>query len=300
MSSNSLINLVLVWLYVCGLSDFDGELATIVTLGIVICFYGYSKWKSRRKRLELTKERKEKIKKIMKEPSPLEVTAYEEKIRRNLIISSSIAILFTLLGLKLSPDSRFLGGIQFESITPELVYYALLAVIVYESIHYFWLVKNKFQLWRTRLTGTGNVDGVRPQMGSFSEGLRQCIDYGGLSKNSNFYTWMFELERPIKEAVDSWKDKCSSIDASLFTEAENSPSYYSEQQRMVKDMLEATKQLTEALENTRINTSMVAFDNWYDGMVKSQSRRWFVLDVLLPSILSISAIGLISFELYSL
>ncbi|MCG9727440.1 hypothetical protein [Vibrio brasiliensis] len=299
MSAISLIKLVLVWLFVCGITNFDGEITTLVTLGIAISYYSHSKWVNRRRVLELTDDRKEQIKKIMKEPSPLEVTDYEEKIRRNLIIGSSIAILFTLLGLKLSPSSRFLGGIQFENLTPEIIYYTLLAVIVYESIHYFWLIKNKFQLWRIRLTGTGNVDGVRPQMGTYSQGVKQVYDYGGLTKNSNFYTWMFELEPPIKDSIAIWEEKCSSIDESLFTEAENSPSYYSAQQKLVKEMVDATERLTQALENTRINTSMVAFDNWYDQMVKSQSRRWLFLDVLLPGILSLSALALISLKLYS-
>jgi hypothetical protein len=36
---------------------------------------------------------------IMKEPSPLEATEYEEKIRRNLLISSMIAIMSLFLGI---------------------------------------------------------------------------------------------------------------------------------------------------------------------------------------------------------
>ncbi|MCE7553619.1 hypothetical protein [Aliivibrio fischeri] len=117
MSGSSLIKLVLVWLFICGLSDFDGQLSTLGTLSVAILCYVYSKWQKRRTLVELTDERKEQIEKIMKEPSPLEVTDYEEKIRRNLVLSSSAAIVFTSLGLQLSPSSRFLGGIQFNNIT---------------------------------------------------------------------------------------------------------------------------------------------------------------------------------------
>lgn len=300
MNGNLLIRFVLLWLFICGLSDFDGKLTTLVTLGAAACNYGYTKWKDRRKRLELTDERKEQIKKIMKEPSPLEVTDYEEKIRRNLILSSSLAIVFTVLGLQLSPSSRFLGGIQFDNITSELVYFILLAVIVYESVHYFWLVRNKFKLWCVRLTGTGNIEGVRPQEGSFSEGIRQEIDYGGLSENSNFYTWMFELEKPIQSISNTWQEQWRSLDSRLFTDSENSSQYYSEQMKKLNEIYTATEQLTNALENARINASMVAFDNCYDSLVRSQSWRWVILDVLLPALLSISAIGFIGYELYTM
>lgn len=45
---------------------------------------------------------------------------------------------------------------------------------------------------------------------------------------------------------------------------------------------------------------MHRFDNWYHNLVRSQSWRWVILDVLIPVVLSVSAIGLIGYELYTM
>ena len=96
----------------------------------------------------MTKNRNEKLsieektEKIMKEPSPVEVSNYEEKIRRNLMIGSALAFVFTYLELIPSPNSRFLGGLMFENLTPKTIYVLSFVFIVYEFIQYFWLVSN--------------------------------------------------------------------------------------------------------------------------------------------------------------
>lgn len=297
MRDDLLIKLILIWLFVCGLSDFDGQLATLVTLVTAICFYGNSKWKSRRPPIDLSDERKEKIEQIMKSPSPLEVTDYEEKIRRNLILSSAAAIVFTSLGLKLSSSSRFLGGIQFENITSELVYWILLSVIIYESVQYFWLIINSFQLWRVRLTGT-RAEEYRGSAGMFGD-ANDPMDSSGKQENSNFYVWMLENQRKFLNSTSHNTQQWKLIEKAV-QELEEKPNSGTEG-ALVKNfekLKTAIENQKEAIDNIRIDASMHRFDTWYDSMVKSQSRRWLALDVLLPALLSLTAISLIGIELY--
>ena len=299
MSGSSLIKLVLVWLFICGLSDFDGQLSTLGTLSVAILCYVYSKWQKRRTLVELTDERKEQIEKIMKEPSPLEVTDYEEKIRRNLVLSSSAAIVFTSLGLQLSPRSRFLGGIQFNNITSELVYMNLLAVVIYESIHYFWLVKNSFQLWRVRLTGTKHEE-HRGSSGMIAGMGNDPKDNRGKQENSNFYIWMLENQRQFLSGVENNKNQWEQIED--WVKGLDDQSTPGTTASVISDrfnnLVNVIDNQQKTIENIRVSASMHRFDNWYHSLVRSQSWRWVILDVLIPVVLSVSAIGLIGYELY--
>lgn len=232
----------------------------------------------------------------MREPKGIEITDYEERIRRNLLFSSLLALAFTWLDLSINKDSTFFGGLQFDNITPKAIYWILLSIISYEFIHYFWVQFNNFSHWRIRLTGMTipevRGDGGPGRMG----GMNAPEDYSGKDENSNFYNWMFENRRDratamtgllkssseFQELVDSLK-QAHSGDSNL-------SKMLSELDNKSKTIEQSTSNLTKAVESIRVDGSMLRFDQWYKILIRSQNARWIILDMLLPVALSLTAI----------
>ncbi|MGF1765015.1 hypothetical protein [Aliivibrio kagoshimensis] len=299
MNCEFLIKLSLLWLVTYGVTE-DGRVATILLLAVYLRKSFSVAFKKRSQLDELSIEDKEQIEQLMKAPSSLEVTAYEEKIRRNLIVSAAAAIVFSFLDLQISPDSRFLGGIQFNNITSELVYKVLLIVIIYESVHYLWLVKNHFMYWRVRLTGTKHVE-VRGNTGAMFGDQHAPTDHYGKDENSNFYVWMLEQQNAFLNQITNNEKQWAQIED--WVKSLKNESLKGVSESVISDrfnnLTNAINEQQRTINNIRISASMNRFDNWYDSLVKSQSWRWLVLDVALPALLSTLAITTLSYELYT-
>ncbi|HDI3211702.1 TPA: hypothetical protein PMB29_003499 [Vibrio cholerae] len=225
---------------------------------------------------------KEQVESVMKEPMAIEPTDYEEKIRRNLIVSSSITLVMIKLGLMPTADSRFLGGMKFDNLTPDTIYTILIVIVAYELLHYSWLLVNKFSYWRVRLTGTKHIEfrGNRGSVGSSFEAL----DFTGKSENSNLYVWMLENNSATNSVVEQLNKHWLEVEG-LCQGLKSDSSDQSKLDGLLKKLNEidsSSKSLERHLTNIRISASLHRFDNWYHFLVRSQSVRWLLLDVLLP------------------
>ena len=240
----------------------------------------------------------ERIEKVMREPLPIESTDQEERIRRNLLIGTSIAFVLICLNLELSEQSEFLG-LKFTNLNQSTLYYPLLAFITYEWLNYGWIVLNKFGYWRVRLTGITTQE-YRGSSGFFGDD-NPPTDHFGSKENSNFYTWMLERQPSFKQQLESiqmqlsqvsdWVDKYGNTepnkkDAGIISERLN-------------NVANAINRSTQTIDGIRVSGSMLRFDDWYDCMVRSQSWRWLIVDAIFPLISGFISIALILYKLFS-
>ncbi|WP_394135927.1 hypothetical protein [Aliivibrio fischeri] len=245
-----------------------------------------------------TKEFQEQIESVMKEPLAIQPSDYEEKIRRNLIIVSSVTLVVIKLGLMPTNDSRFLGGMQFDNLTPETIYIILLCIVAYEFTHYSWLLVNKFTYWRIRLTGIKHSEfrGNRGSMGSTYEQL----DFTGNADNSNLYIWMIENKDAtlsLTERIDNNWLEVENLCQELKSESVNS-SKIAEILRKLNDIENTSNALKQHLENIRISASLHRFDNWFHFLVRSQGARWLLLDVFFPIIMGSASLYFLVSKLF--
>ncbi|WP_372378576.1 hypothetical protein ACBZ91_06840 [Vibrio natriegens] len=296
MTINYWFSTILLWLFTYGFTE-NGIVANTLAIFLILSNLVIKTVKRRRYSYEdHDQETLKKIESVMREPKGIEITDYEERIRRNLLFSSLLALAFTWLSLSINNDSTFFGGLRFDNITPKAVYWILLSIISYEFIHYVWVQFNNFSHWRIRLTGM-TISEVRGDGGPGRlGGMNVPEDYSGRDENSNFYNWMFEnrtdrttamtellkQSSEFKELVDSLK-QAHSGDSKL-------SSMISELDRKSKTIEQSTSSLTKAVENIRVNGSMLRFDQWYKILIRSQNARWITLDMLLPFALSLTAI----------
>lgn len=236
------------------------------------------------------------IEKIMGDPIALEPTEYEERIRRNLLIVSFLSVMAWWGGA--TPTGHIeIWGMSFEHLDIKALSWAALFITSYQLLHYGWVILNKLAYWRVRLTG------VRLQVVRGPQGQRSAnfggpagidpVDYKGDEKNSNLYCWMIERSPQYHNFIDALtkqSEKLKSLDANIESSKSISESAIKD---AISSLDKTSKQLLEEINNVRINVSLRRFDRWFHMMVLSQSIRWFVLDLLFPLVLGITAmIGL--------
>ncbi|MCS0433750.1 hypothetical protein R7O12_10765 [Vibrio sp. Vb1574] len=243
----------------------------------------------------MSDERITKIEDLMGSPFPLEVTDYEEKIRRNLLFASMIVFGTTYLKLIPTPDSKFFG-LSFENLTVDSVYIILLLVVVYELLHYIWLVSNKLMYWRVRLTGT------TPKASRGNSGMRfgsqfDSFDHGGKQEDSTFYVWMLEQRFSLDEEFERHNSIWINLEDKAFSSEHLKSNDVQEILRKLNEVKSSQDKLYSHLNNLRIDASMHYFDSWFSKMLISQSVRWLILDFILPILSGVLAIGFLAYRL---
>lgn len=88
----------------------------------------------------------EKVGKILGEPFAMDFSDYVRKIRNTLIITSIISVALLLGGLRIAPESTFLG-LKFTGLNNELILRTLFFLNAYTFTHFFWSSINHFQEW---------------------------------------------------------------------------------------------------------------------------------------------------------
>lgn len=233
----------------------------------------------------------ERIEQIMKEPLPIEASGYEEKIRRNLLLASSVSFCFTYLKLMLAKDTAFMG-LKFDNLTPETIYLILLAFVGYELIQYFWLVANKFMYWRVRLTGT-DTQITRGNRAGMYASENDPYDYSGKPENSNFYTWMLDNKMEIVNRKNALDDAWVKVESYMYNSKELTPTERKDVLIKLNEIQMHNTLLERSITSIRISASMKRFDSWFNMLVRSQSIRWLLLDFLVPISFGLLAIILL-------
>ncbi len=127
-------------------------------------------------------------------------------------------------------------------------------------------------------------------------GMNPPEDYSGKDENSNFYNWMFENQRDRTTAMTDLLKQSSEFQALVdslkqaHSDDSELSSMISELDKKSKVIEQSTSGLAKAVENIRVNGSMLRFDQWYKILIRSQNARWITLDMLLPFALSLTAI----------
>lgn len=297
MSCKGLLIAILCWLITFGITN-DGSYALSSTLFFVVfCISKRSIHKSlNRNRYNdesFKEERLNNIETLMKTPKNIEMTDYEERIRRNLLLTSFVALIFTLLGLQIDPTSRFLGGLTFSNIKPEMIHAILLCIVCYEFVHYVWNIRNTLMHWRIRLTGINHIE-VRGDSGGSMGMENEQQDYLGKDEDSNLYTWMFETRREriavfnlIKDNSEKLKDAIEGVNFDVASAAVNK---LNEIDQKLNSLNQSVDRITNSIENVRVDASLLRFDQWFKLLISSQNRKWLIMDLILPILLGSLAI----------
>ncbi|GAA4493496.1 hypothetical protein [Pseudaeromonas paramecii] len=229
------------------------------------------------------------IESIMKEPMALEPTDYEERIRRNLLVISTLSNMAWAFGAQPSGHLE-IWGLSFEHLDINAILFTALLITLYQLTHYVWVLSNKLMYWRVRLTGVTLPARRGSVARATSSELSDLADFGGDEKNSNLYVWMIERAPAYHNFINTLnvsRDFISTLNEIL---ERSKPTAESAVLEKLNTIEKSTERLISEINCIRINRSLHRFDRWFDFMIKSQSARWFVLDLFLPLVLGVVAI----------
>jgi hypothetical protein len=248
--------------------------------------------------MQISEERIRAVEKVLKEPIAAQFSDQAWKIRTNLIIASSIALVMGLAQLHITADSSFLG-LKFSGLSDVVIRFTLAAVIVYLLFHFLWVGWDSFVEWRLRITGTrtlyqtGGVWG--PDHADYPVDPRQSTLYNWWSMQQSQVAALVEIPGRISATCEKWvaefeKMKQERAHAPDWTNLSHILSLLQETKAQCVDLGRKIEENTKAITDDRIPTSLRRFDGWFQLFLRSQNLRWLVIEFVAPIALSLTAL----------
>lgn len=241
----------------------------------------------------------EQVRKSLGTPVFPEFPEYIRKIRMNLIIVSIISLAVTIGSISIDPSSSFLG-FKFNGLTTGLIHKILFVTNIYLLVHFIWGCADLFLEWCVRITGTRTSFITA---GSFTN--KHC-DYPKDPRQSTLLNWWlsqqgrFEKEeKHIKTIVNNQEKLIAAINdlqqpnvaINLQQNVVNDVHKLKNEVVELKNSFEAVKNIIDG--NPRVMASLKNFENIFHLLLRSQNLRWIVLELSMPTLISVYAMLLL-------
>jgi hypothetical protein len=232
----------------------------------------------------------EAVEKALGSPIGAELPENAIKVRRNLLISSMVALFVAFGGLKLDPASSILG-FKFVGLTDDLIRIGLAAVTLYLLLHFLWYVYDALLEWRLRVTGTRLSFVTTARMAS------EHGDYPNDPRQSTLYHWWSEEAKRMGNvgaralAVDDKLRESQQAVRALLEEKgsgsnlQNILNVLTEMRNALTELNRSVEHIRKTLDSDRISVSLKRFDGWFELFLRSQNLRWLIVDAVVPSLL---------------
>jgi|GEM_PF-5498143 len=209
---------------------------------------------------------KKAVEKYLGEPVFTELTDNGQKIRRNLLLFSTITVFLTVTGISVNPDTNpHIYFFELINLNAHKLYIALLIVNLYLLIHFFWICLDSFAEWTLRQTGH--------------------------AKGETIYSWWLkEIENAHaliipNEVVCEYTSRASNLERHANDrESLDNLRVHTEN---VRDYL---KRMQDIATNGFLEKSLKKFDNRYRFLYYSQNLRWLLVELLTPLVIGFAAV----------
>jgi len=203
------------------------------------------------------------------------------RVRRNLLIFSTIALFYKLSGAILSGKFSFLG-LEFDHINTKMIDIFLLCIVIYHLIHFAWLAIEHYKYNIVGLTRVGN----KFHRDTLATGIN-------LQDNSwNLYMWWNE-NKHIREEVKNH------IDTIYKPIQELSDCIKPVSKEELEFRINAFEGLLKAFETRledNITPHLKKFNDSYKNYSLINRLRWMILEIGIPFAIGLSAIIYLYFK----
>ncbi|MFT4776031.1 MAG: hypothetical protein ACI9B7_000399 [Oleispira sp.] len=183
-----------------------------------------------------------------------------QRIRRNLLITSIVAFIFTVASSGIDPKSSILG-VKFTELKSEYISFLILISLIYFLVHFLWTIYDHFKENSLRLTGLAIP----------------------IAKN----TWILTDTSLEPNTTDYKQSTLNSWVAGEISNIENGKISFKElKEHEVKERLQY------------IELALEKFEQGFWSHQRSQLIRWCVLDCIIPITIAIAAISFMIGEVY--
>lgn len=216
------------------------------------------------------------------------------RVRRNLLIFSVIALFYKLSGATLKKESSFFG-LQFENVNPEMIDLFLLWIVIYHLIHFAWLAFEHCQHNIVGLTRVGKKD-IKGNLGEIN-----------LKDDTwNLYLWWKKNYSDNSSdilKIDNFLDMIKCLDElvlKIIDDSKNEPQKLND--GYVIYIANKIKNQIKHINSTRhhsIQDSLSKFDKGYKNYSLTNRLRWLVLEIGIPVLMGLSAVGFLSSNIFN-
>lgn len=207
-----------------------------------------------------------------------------EKMRRNLLLFSFIALGLSFGSLVIDPSSTLLG-LKFQGLTTHSIHLGMLALNLYMLIHFLWCAWDSIIEWKLRVTGTREI--LKNTFGDESQ------DVTNDPRQSTLHNWWLERGKKFDNLTTKTDDTLRDLeewmkkvpDYTDNNDASTRQVHQSELSTISHNLKKLSQDLrTEAstVNHLRLEVSLKRFDDWYKLFLRSQNLRWLLMELLLP------------------
>ena len=218
----------------------------------------------------------------MTDPFIPEFTDYVQKIRRNSVAASSVALLMIFAGVSITSDFST-SGFKISGLDDKTVKLILLILTSYWLIHFIWCATDYFSEWRLRLTE------VQLNPGTWDYDHKE--DSGPKSRQSTLIKWLFYRQQPLQSFVADLED--------IKTKLQKHPIDDAEKRRII-DSIDGGIRSIQEFSRTPIDQQTIKsiknFDTWLRRLNNSQCIRWIIVELLLPIVLGLTAVIVLTIQ----
>jgi hypothetical protein len=203
-----------------------------------------------------------------------------QRVRRNLIVISSISFFYTSFGNGIDFENSSFVGIKFHELNQEYLIYVLILINLYFLVHFTWALFDHMHENCLRLTGVAIPMVRRVSRISDSYTLEPFTDD---NKQSTIYSW-WSSKREIVDAYENKLDKISKLNIDV-----------SQTERITTIQ---NKILEIQYKSSYISEAMHRFEKGFWKFQRSQLIRWFILDFGIPFVVGFLSIILLMIDVF--
>ena len=235
---------------------------------------------------------REEIAKVLGEPVGFDISETAAKLRRNLILVSMVVLVLIVGEIEAGSDFSILG-VKLTGVTPFKLMVGLSIVLAYTLIHFIWYCYELYSEWSVRVTGTKLAFVTGAKFGATG------ADYPDDPKQSTLYTWWIQearsmtaysdLLKRVDESVQQFSAHVEQLQQRDMTVGGSVSSSIQGMNNTLEQIRRSLDSTESTITNTRIPESLSRFDRRFSLLLKSQNLRTMVVEVGIPTILSLAA-----------
>jgi hypothetical protein len=241
------------------------------------------------------------VKKALGDPVIDDLPDLARKLRRNLLVSSSLALIYVWGRIKLERTAPL--GVEITELSEPVISISLLLIVLYNLIHFVWHCFDYIGIWRIHLTGT------RLAFLTGSKWASEHADYPEDPRQSNLYRWwqekaagignLSQIARTLEETASQLSCAAKKYEPSA---GELSVHFFSDSaSTLVEKASELSRKLdaiNKLLLSNQPPVSIERFDRWFANFKTSHLIRLFVVELGVPCVLAIAALASITIRLF--
>lgn len=245
----------------------------------------------------------EEIEKVLGEPVFEDFSENTFRIRRNLLVTSGIAIFLIFNHITIQKADFF--GVTLEKLTTDSIYQALILIVGYNWVHFLANAREHYLQWKIRRTGT-KLSHITA--GTFASELG---DYSSDPKQSTLYHWWLVTVRrfrhgsSIEEELQRMQQLLANVSLRLQS-SQITPDIVNEIKGFLnsidkgtQDFEMKTMEIRNILQSKRVEESLRRFDENFFSYLDWKLSKWIIIEFSLPIVVGLIALIMLIYSRFT-